>query len=370
MANLETRFLNQVFRNPVIPAAGPNVGSGDLLRKAAERGAGGLLCKTISVEAAKVPHPNMTRYGKDSLLNAELWSELSPEDWLTREYELALSSARKHGIPVIASIGYTGEELASLGPKLEAKGIDLIEFSIHYLDVQKIVETVQALREAVKIPIIAKLSPNSGDLGELAQLIDPYVDGFSCINSVGPALSIDIEKAASPLGSKFGYGWISGAAIKPLAIRSVFEVARVTAKPVIGVGGVSRGEDVIEFLMAGASLVGVCTAALLNGPAIYGKIAAETDRWLEQHGYQDVSDVQGLFLEKYRRGQRVETDVKQMAVVDVNRCKACGICGKVCQYDALHSPLKEIASVEAEKCAACGLCVTVCPFGALSLQER
>ena len=370
MANLQTTFLNQVFRNPVIPAAGPNVGSGDLLNKVAEGGAGGLLCKTISVEAAKVPHPNMTRYGKDSLLNTELWSELSPEEWLTREYDIAIKSARDHGIPIIASIGYTGEELALLGPKLEAKGIDLIEFSIHYLDMQKIVETVQSLRNAVKIPIIAKLSPHSGDLGELAKIIDPYVDGFACINSFGPTLMIDIEKAESPLGSKFGYGWISGQALKPLAVRSVFEVARVTSKPIIGVGGVSRGEDVIEYLMAGASLVGVCTAALLNGPAVYGKIAAEAERWLEQHGYKDIAEVKGLFLEKYRQGQQVETEVKQMAVVDENLCKACGICGKVCQYDALHAPLKEKASVEPDKCAACGLCVSVCPFGALSLQER
>ncbi len=370
-ADMKVTVWGKTFRNPVIPAAGPNVGSGRMVRLSAEGGAGGLLTKTISSVAAPVPHPNMVRYGKESMLNTELWSELSPEDWFEREYDISLAAAREHNLPIIASVGYSPDELAALGPRIEAKGLDVIEFSIHYLDPARLVETARALREAVSVPIVAKLSPHAGDLGEIARVLEPYVDGFACINSFGPTLTIDIEHGGvAPLGSEFGYGWISGQALKPLALRSVFEVARVTDKPVIGVGGVSRGEDLIEFFMAGASLVGVCTAAILKGPHIYGKIAQEAARWLDAHGYQSIEEVKGLYLEKYRHGQRVVTTVEQVARVDADKCKACTLCAKVCQFDALEAPPKQIARVDEENCTACGLCVSVCPFDALHLHWR
>lgn len=370
MADLTMRVFGKDFKNPVLPAAGPNVGTGELVRMTAEGGAGGLLTKTISSTAARVPHPNMVRFGKENLLNTELWSEMSPEEWFDREYDVALSAAREYHLPLIASIGYSAEDLAGLGPRLEHKGVDLIEFSVHYLDPQKLTETASALRKAVSIPIIAKLSSHAGDLGEIAAALEPYVDGFTCINSLGPGLSIDINHVKPNLGSKFGYGWLSGPALKPFALRSVFEVARVTGKPIIGVGGVSSGEDVIEFLMAGASLVGVCTAAILKGPAVYGKIAAEVSQWLDAHGYQRLEEIKGLYLNQYRDGQPVITSAVRAARVDESRCKACTMCEKVCQYDAIHAPVKQIAHVETEKCAACGLCISVCPFGAIELADR
>ncbi len=366
--NLKVKVFNQIFLNPVIPAAGPNVGSGLMVQRAAQGGAGGLLTKTISSVAAPVPRPNMVRFGKDNLLNTELWSELSPETWLNQEYDVSLKAACDFKLPIIGSIGYTAQDLASLGPHLEHKGINIIEFSVHYLDEKLIVETAQALRNAVKIPIVAKLSLHSGDLGEIAKLLDPYVDGFTCINSFGPTLVIDIERGLSPLGSQNGYGWLSGPAIKPMAVRSVFEVARVTDKPVIGVGGVTGGEDVIEFFMAGASLVEVCTAAILKGPDVYGKIAAETAHWLETHGYNDINEIKGLYLNKFRGGQPVVTSKEQAAWVNTDKCKACSLCAKVCQFDALNAPLKQIAAVDSDKCSACGLCVSVCPFDALELK--
>ncbi len=370
-ADVSVRVWGHLFRNPVIPAAGPNVGSGRMVRLAAEGGAGGLLTKTISKVAAPVPHPNMVRYDRESMLNTELWSELPPEAWFEREYALSLAAAREHGLPLIASVGYTPEDLALLGPQIEAQGVDIIEFSIHYLDPERLIETARALREAVSIPIVAKLSPHSGDLGEIARVLDPYVDGFACINSFGPTLHIDIEHGGkATLGSEHGFGWLSGPAIKPLAVRSVFEVARVTDKPIIGVGGVTRGEDLIEFFMAGASLVGVCTAAILKGPHVYGKIAEEAAYWLDDHGYSSLEEIQGLYLKQYAQGQRVKTEVEDVAWVDVDACKACTLCAKVCQFDALEAPRKVIAKVDEENCTACGLCISVCPFDALFLRSR
>ncbi|MBI9050870.1 MAG: 4Fe-4S binding protein [Anaerolineaceae bacterium] len=366
MINLSTTVFGQTFKNPVIPAAGPNVGTGEKTRLAALGGAGGLVTKTVSLHPAVVPKPNMAKFRRDSMINAELWSELTLDDWLSNEYNIALAAAREFDLPLIASIGYSPEELASLGPLLMEKGIELIEFSIHHIGDESITEAAEALRKAVSIPIIAKLSPNIGQLGHTAQLLEPYVDGFACINSFGPTLSIDIETVESPLGSADGMGWLSGPAIKPIALQAVYEVSQATTKPVIGVGGVSNGKDVIEFIMAGASLVGVCTAAILKGPYVYGTIAEQAAQWLEDHGYTDIAEIKGLFVEKMKH-RAVVSGEHLRVVVNNDKCKACGRCEIVCQYDALTAKPKEKAFINQANCAVCGLCRTVCPFDAIDL---
>jgi dihydroorotate dehydrogenase len=260
MADLSVEVTGFTLRNPILTAAGPRARNGDTLLAAARGGAGGLVAKTVSVSAAKVPTPNIVAVRKGragsrrGILNAELWSELPVEQWLNKEYGTALST----GLPVIASLGYT-------------------------------------LREAVEIPIFAKLSPNV-DVVEVAKSVEPYVDGVVAINSLGPCLRIDIETGRPMLGSESGYGWLSGASIKPAAIRCVADIAQAIRKPIIGVGGVSDGEDAIEFIMAGAHAVEVCTAAILEGQTVYGRIASEMDKWLDAHGYYSVEDVRGLGL--------------------------------------------------------------------------
>jgi MinD superfamily P-loop ATPase len=113
--------------------------------------------------------------------------------------------------------------------------------------------------------------------------------------------------------------------------------------------------------------VEVCTAAILKGPAVYGRIASEAALWLADHGYKDIDEVKGLYLEKYKLGEEVDTRITRTARVDTERCKACSLCEVVCQFDALRAPHKQIAEVDQAACTACGLCVSVCPFGALAL---
>lgn len=370
MADMGIDFLGLHFRNPVLPAAGPNVRDGEALRRAAEGGAGGLLAKTVSVRAAPVPRTHMMRYGQMGMLNTELWTELPPEAWLEREYDIGLAAARAHGIPFIASIGYTAEELVDIGPRVAAKGVDALEVTIHYTGgAERVEEGVRALRQVVDLPIIAKLSPHYGDLGDLAAQLEPWVDAFTCINSFGPTLAIDIETARPVLGSQFGYGWISGEPLKPLALRCVFEVARRVKKPVMGVGGITSGRDLIEFFMAGASAVGICTAVMYEGHGIYGKVAREASEWLDEHGHAGIGDVQGLFLRSIGEGQRVVVETEQQPRVIEERCIRCTACGRVCMFDAITAPPGEIAVVHTEKCFQCGLCVTVCPTGALVWPE-
>ncbi|MGV9104044.1 MAG: dihydroorotate dehydrogenase, partial [Candidatus Thorarchaeota archaeon] len=135
MALLKTAVGDLELRNPVLTAAGPNSRSADILLEAARGGVGGLVAKTVSVKPAEVPRPNIislergARGSKQGLLNAELWSEKSLDTWLQVEYPNALKS----GLPLIASIGYTPEEVAEIGPKVEKVGVHGLEFSTHYV---------------------------------------------------------------------------------------------------------------------------------------------------------------------------------------------------------------------------------------------
>ncbi|MFX1483027.1 MAG: 4Fe-4S binding protein [Promethearchaeota archaeon] len=362
MADIRTKFAGLKLKNPIMTAAGPASRDGMALLNAAAGGVGGLVAKTVSVRPADVPRPNMAalkegRVGsRRGILNAELWSELPVEQWLEKEYAIALSS----GIPLIASVGYTPEEVSKLGPKLERAGVHAIEFSTHYVGGHT--EIAKALKEVVEIPVFAKLSPKV-DVAEVAKSLEPYVDGIVGINTYGPCLRIDIETGRPMLGSDDGFGWMSGAALKPIALRCIADIARAVNIPVIGVGGVASGEDVIEFTMVGASAVQVCTAAILEGDSVYGKIAVETAEWLGNHGYDSLDDIRGIAL-RYLDGSSTLTPPP---VVDMEKCTLCGLCPKSCVYGAITVDKKrEFFEIDKDLCQACGMCISVCPYHALS----
>jgi dihydroorotate dehydrogenase (NAD+) catalytic subunit len=362
MADISVEMLGLKFRNPILTAAGPTSRDGMTLLNAAAGGVGGLVAKTVSVSPADVPKPNMAalkegRVGsRTGILNAELWSELPLETWLEREYPIALSS----GLPLIASVGYTPDDVSEIAPKLVKAGVKAIEFSTHYVGGH--VEIAKALRDSVEIPIIAKLSPKV-DVAEVARALEPHIDAIAAINTFGPCLRIDVQSGRPMLGSERGHGWMSGAALKPLAVRCVADIAQAVKTPIIGVGGVMSGEDVIEFLMAGASAVQVCTAAILEGHTVYGKIAGQVEDWLDSHGYDSLSDVKGKALPYLR--ERVSLDPPPS--VDLEKCTRCGLCEKSCVYGAITVKKAEnLFSIDANKCEACGMCISVCPYFALS----
>jgi len=362
MVNLSVDLCGLKLRNPVMPAAGPNVWNGDMLVKVAEGGAGGLVSKTVSVKAAEVPRPCIAKI-RDSLLNAELWSDLPLEQWLKEEYKKAKST----GLPLIASIGYKADEIREVAPKVVDAGADALELSTHYLgnDPSPVVEAVKAAKEVVKVPIFVKLSPNVLDIKEFAKAAeDAGADGLVAINTLGPCLAIDIENAMPYMGSSYGYGWLSGPAIKPLAIRCVADIARTVSIPIIGVGGISNGRDAIEFIMAGASAVQICTAAIVRGPKIYGVIADEMGKFMQRKNYASIDDLKGKAL-AHLRDEPLRTTAKPVEVI-TSKCTACGLCQKHCPYDAIHV-VGRSAKVDTVKCYGCGLCVTVCPTRALRI---
>ena len=299
MADLSVEICGLKFGNPVLPAAGPNVRDGRMLREAMEGGAGGLLSKTISVDAAPVPMPHMAEI-RGGFINTELWSEMPPERWLMKEFDIARRAADEAEVPLVISMGYTGQEIAQLAPKVKLWA-DALELSTHYLgeDATPMIEAIDAAKSSLDVPVFAKMSPLGREMKNAAQVAkDAGADAIVATNSFGPTFALDVETGYPLMGGDNGYGWLSGPAIKPLSLRCVFDIVQAVDLPVIGVGGISRGEDAIEYIMAGASAVEVCTAAILRGSGIYGKIATQIDDWLDSHGYTSLDEIRGVAQKK------------------------------------------------------------------------
>ncbi len=398
MIDLSVKVAGIKMKNPVMPAAGPTSRDGETLLKAARGGAGCLVAKTVSVKPAPVPRPNMMVIDKGEIpvyeyftagnkvrkitkstvkigqafSNTELWTEKSLNEWCDKEYKIA----RKSELPLICSVGYTPDDMKIVIPKVvKSAHPDGIEFSTHYVKPGIITDIIKTIKKYYNGPVFAKLSPHDpATLVEQAKEAERAgADGIVAINSLGPTLHFDIDKCKPILGSQFGFGWMSGTPIKPIAVRCVFDIAKNVKIPVLGVGGISSGKDVIEMMMAGASAVQICTAAILEGTKIYGRITKEISDWLSAHKYKSLKDITGLYIKKIGKGQKVIIE-GGLAEVDEKLCKGCHLCETVCVYEAISfentDNIHEVSKTDKNKCYACGLCTTVCPTGAREVMWK
>lgn len=331
---------------------------------AARGGAGGLVAHTMLPQPYRLPaEPSVVSYGRDGLLTNQRGSHVSPAD---------VAYPGDLGVPVIASLAATAAEVADLGPRLVAAGAQALEFATVFLSWPEAVAALKALRLAVNVPIWAKLSLRHGeDIAERAAAIEPFVDAFVCMSGFGPVLDIDVDADGAPrVSDPYGYAWLSGAPIHPIAVRTVFQVARRVAKPVIASGGAMSARDVVEFLQVGASLVQVTTLPILKGPAVYSDLTGDLNNWLDQHGYAGIADVTRVYLKKWRHGQRVVITSEEAPQLDEARCTGCTICGLVCYWEAIVAKPKALPIINPDNCFECGLCVSACPEDALSFRPR
>ena len=364
--SLKTTFLGFDVKNPLMPAPGPPVRDAKACIDCLKGGCGVMVTKTISVTAAPVPQPNMMENREHKyFLNTELWTELEPEQWIKHEYPKIREACNKFRTPMICSMGYTAEEIAKMAPKV-APFADALELSTHYIG-----DDPKPMQDAVKAaiegsggkPVLVKLSPFRDAAKAAKAAKEAGAAGLVCVNSYGPCLALDIERQGAPfMGSATKYGWVSGPAIKPIAMRVVYDVARaVPGMPIVGVGGISCGTDAIEYLMAGASGLGICTAAIVKGRDIYGLVAKEMESWMNSHGYKDLSEIIGL-------GVRHPVLVQKNPPKITDKCVGCGTCVTSCLYEALTLNEDGVAQCDASKCFRCGLCYTRCPVRAIEIQ--
>lgn len=400
MGNTRLNLAGVPMRNRVIVAAGCHGADGDTIVRTSREGVAAVTTKTIVAQAVEDVRPCFSAV-EGGFLNCVFGTTLPAEQWFERELPRAESavsgqrSAVSGGDPppiIIASLaGLNPTEAADLATRAVAAGADMIEMPTvcphmgeileamfpgmtmpppEVRDVAPYVANVRAVKEAVDVPVIAKFSAlfHANVVQWATAVEEAGADGIACADAFGPAIKIDIESGEPSLGGPRGAGGLTGPALKPIALRMILEMAQHVSIPLIGVGGISRAEDAIEYFMAGASFVGVVTAGHLKGARRFGKIIEGIDRWVAEHGYDDVSDFIGLSLRKIearRKRGLVAITTPQPPIIDLDRCTGCKRCEVSCVYDAIHVGDDKLARADEAKCYGCGLCRDVCPVQAI-----
>lgn len=300
MPSLSTEICGLKLRNPTILASGILDLTGSSMKRVVEKGgAGAVVTKSISVGPREGHRNPSVIVVEDGLLNA---IGLSNPGY--KEFHSEIVKAKTAGAPVIGSVfGKTPDEFAEVAGALTSYGVDAIEINLscpnvkgaqYSQDPKLSGEVVRAVKTVVDKPVIAKLTSEVPSIVKIASAcVDAGCDGVTAINTIR-AMKIDIEAKAPILANVIG--GLSGTAIKPIAVRCVYEIAGELSVPVIGCGGITTGRDAVEFLMAGASAIQIGTAVHSRGIGVFHKVAREIEAFMEKEGYRNIEELVGAAL--------------------------------------------------------------------------
>jgi len=287
------------MRNPTMLAAGILGSTASSLNWAGRSGAGAVVTKSFGLNPNKGYANPTTVEVTGGVINAIGLSNPGVEN-----FKCELEKLNK-SVPAIASLyGANPEEFSEIATRVEDY-VDALELNVscpHAMggcgsaigqDPELTREIVKSVKKSVDIPVFVKLTPNVTDIVEIARsAADAGADALTMINSLGPGMRIDIETGNPILNNKFG--GLSGPAVKPIAIRCIYEVYDSVDIPIIGVGGIRNYEDVIEFLYAGASCIQIGTSIMYEGMDIFGKILTGLERFMDDKGYGSVNGMVGI----------------------------------------------------------------------------
>jgi len=287
------------LRNPTMNAAGVLGMSSSLLKRVYESGAGAVLTKSLG-PTPRSGHPNPTVVAVEGgFLNAMGLPNPGAIHFRDEIRKLKLS-----GIPVVASFfGASIEQFVEVAGVLAEAGADALEINCSCPNVGKercLLEadpdTVEAVTAAVKdatdLPVFVKLTPNVTDISEGARAAERGgADAITAINTLR-GMAVDVDARRPVLANVTG--GLSGPALKPVALRCVWEVSESVGIPVIGCGGVSDWRDAIEFLLCGASAVQVGTATATYGLGVFHAVTEGIRNYLVENGFGAMKDIVGL----------------------------------------------------------------------------
>lgn len=286
--------------NPTMLAAGILGMTSLSLKRVAEAGAGAVVTKSVGIKS-RIGYPNPTVVQTDcGILNAMGLPNPGIEHFAKeiREAKKTISC------PTIVSVyGFSVEEFVKVAEKAEEAGADALELNVSCPHVEKtgseigqdtelLEDVVKAVKKQVNKPVFVKLTPNVTNITECATAAEKAgADAITAINTVR-GMAINAETAKPILGNKFG--GLSGPAMKPIALRCVYEVYREVKVPVIGCGGINDWHDAVEFMLAGATAVQIGTAIAFKGLDVFQSINKGIEAYLKTKGYKSVREIVGL----------------------------------------------------------------------------
>ncbi|MGQ9681370.1 MAG: dihydroorotate dehydrogenase [Anaerolineae bacterium] len=303
--DLRVELCGLSLPTPLVLAAGILGTRASLLGRVARMGAGAVTCKSCSLRPRHGhPNPTVVPY-EGGLLNAVGLANPGAEAMVPELVEARMRCAPL-GVKVIASVfGETAEDFGRVVKVLEAAEPDMYEVNISCPNVaeefgrpfasdpEQAARATAAVRAATTRPIVVKLSPNVPDICTVGRaVVEAGANALAAINTLGPGMMIDVRARVPVLANRTG--GLSGPAIRPVAVRCVYELAQAVSVPIIGMGGVRSGEDAVEMIMAGATAVGVGSAFHELGMGALATIGREMSEFMAQEGYDTVAVMRGL----------------------------------------------------------------------------
>ncbi|MEM2991362.1 MAG: dihydroorotate dehydrogenase, partial [Halobacteria archaeon] len=284
------------LENPTLLASGILGMSYELMKSCSEAGASAVVTKSTGLKAREgFPNPTVVE-ARCGLINA-----LGLPNPGVGEMAKEIQKLKRDGIKVIASVyGFSPLEYVEAAKALERAGADALELNISCPHVKEVgieigqnlnmaYEVTSSVKSKVSIPVIVKLTPNVTDIVSIAKALERAgADALTAINTVR-AMAIDVELEVPILSAKIG--GLSGPAIKPIAIRCVYEVSKSVSIPVIGCGGIVDWQDAVEMLLAGASAVQIGTGILYRGLRIFKEINVGGVEDLKRKNLKSIKDL-------------------------------------------------------------------------------
>ncbi len=300
MADLSVSLCGIKLANPTVMASGILGTTRLLLRRAAASGAGAVTMKSVSL-LSRGGHPNPTILSFDAgMINAVGYSNPGLEETLKEFADLSDIPA-----PLFASVvGQNADEFSRVAERITKLPFAAIELPLSCPHTpgygtlagqstpEATFEITAAVRKVTDKPIFVKVSPNVPAIGEVASAAEKGgASAITAVNSMGPGMLINIEARRPMLAFKMG--GVTGAALRPVAVRCVYDIYKTVKIPIIGTGGVSCGAHAIEMMMAGATAVGVGSAVFDGGMGVFAQIAREMEDWMDRNGVEKVEELIG-----------------------------------------------------------------------------
>lgn len=392
--DLSIEFLGVKFENPFCLSSSPVGNCYDMCKKAYEVGWGGVVFKTIGPKSYFIDEvsPRFDKLNKENtpfigFKNMEQIAEHSLEENLRDLRKLKKEFPNK---VLIASImGNDEKTWEDLARMVEEAGADMIEMNLscpqmtsHAMgsDVGSNPELCkkycQAVKRGSKLPMMAKMTPNIGDMVPVAlACLEGGADGISAINTIKSICNIDLDKKVGlPIvDGKSSISGYSGKAVKPVALRFLQQMRqdpRLKDLEISGIGGIETWEDAAEFILVGAKTLQVTTGIMQYGYRIVEDMKNGLMHYMEEQGVEHLSELVGLANKNIIPAEELNRDYIVRPSFDLDRCVKCGRCYISC-YDGGHQAIKwdiekREPSCNTDKCVGCLLCGHVCPVHAIN----
>jgi dihydropyrimidine dehydrogenase (NAD+) subunit PreA len=395
--DLSVDFCGVKFKNPFLLSSSPVSNSAEMVAQAFEAGWGGVVYKTLGSDLLPIVHPsprmNAYHYGSKHLMGLQNVEQISDRPLKDNLLDILYLKKNYPDHPVVASLmGFSTKDWQYLAKSAEDNGADMLElnFSCPHMTIEGSGHKVgrafallegftEAVKKVVKIPVMAKMTPNITDITEPALFAKKGgADAISAVNTFQGISEIGRDDWV-PKPNIFGVGatsGYSGPAVKPIALHFIADMAKCEDLdlPLSGIGGIETWIDALEYLLVGASTIQVTTGIIHYGYRIVEDMIEGLSDYMVSKGITKVSDLVGKALPNLQETDHFDLERQGRVEYNYDICVGCGQCYIVCN-DAAGQALewdgeKRRPKLIEDKCLSCMVCSFVCPVpGLITFKE-